>query len=57
MKYGKPTTTNVAISPQFLTKMASNPELEDEYIKEIGKMSNLQSNKQILDGELNRDGQ
>ena len=49
MKYGKSTTTNVAISPQFLTKMANDSDLEDEYIKE--------SNKQILDGELNRDGQ
>lgn len=41
MKYGKSTTTNVAISPQFLTKMASNPELEAEYIKEIGNMKKL----------------
>lgn len=36
MKYGKSTTTNVAIFPQFLTKMANDSDLEDEYIKEIG---------------------
>lgn len=41
MKYGKSTTTNVAISPQFLTKMANDPELEAEYIKEIGNMKEL----------------
>ena len=34
MKYGKSTTTNVAISPQF-------SDLEDEYIKEIGNMKKL----------------
>ena len=27
MKYGKSTTTNVAISPQFLTKMANDSDL------------------------------
>lgn len=41
MKYGKSTTTNVAISPQFLTKMANDSELEDEYIKEISNMREL----------------
>ena len=41
MKYGKSNTTNVAISPQFLTKMANNTELEAEYIKEIGNMREL----------------
>ena len=41
MKYGKSTTTNVAISPQFLTKMANDSDLEDEYIKEIGNMKKL----------------
>ena len=35
------TTTNVAISPQFLTKMANDSDLEDEYIKEIGNMKKL----------------
>ena len=41
MKYGKSTTTNVAISPQFLTKMANDSDLEDEYIKEIGNMKKV----------------
>ena len=41
MKYGKSITTNVAISPQFLTKMANDSDLEDEYIKEIGNMKKL----------------
>ena len=41
MKYGKSTTTNVAISPQFLRKMANDSDLEDEYIKEIGNMKKL----------------
>ena len=41
MKYGKSTTTNVAIFPQFLTKMANDSDLEDEYIKEIGNMKKL----------------
>lgn len=41
MKYGKSTTTNVAISPQFLTKMANDSELEYEYIKEISNMREL----------------
>lgn len=41
MKYGKSTTTNVAIAPQFLAKMADDPELEDEYIKYIDDMKEL----------------
>lgn len=41
MRYGSATTTNVAISPQFLTKMANNPKLEDEYVKEISNMKAL----------------
>lgn len=41
MKYGKSTTTNVAIFPQFLTKMANDSDLEDEYIKEIGNMKKI----------------
>ena len=41
MKYGKSITTNVAISPQFLTKMTNDSDLEDEYIKEIGNMKKL----------------
>lgn len=31
MQYGKISTTNIAISPEFLKKMANNPELEKEY--------------------------
>lgn len=31
MRYGSNSTTNIAISPQFLSKMASDPELEAEY--------------------------
>ncbi|MDE7185315.1 MAG: hypothetical protein K2O40_12835 [Lachnospiraceae bacterium] len=35
MQYGSSSTVNVAISPQFLAKMASDPELEKEYEKNI----------------------
>lgn len=31
MQYGSSSTTNIAISPQFLTKMANDPKLEAEY--------------------------
>ena len=31
MRYGTMATTNIVISPQFLKKMADNPELEKEY--------------------------
>lgn len=31
MRYGSIATTNIAISPQFLKKMANDPELEKEY--------------------------
>ena len=31
MRYGTMATTNIAVSPQFLKKMADNPELEKEY--------------------------
>ena len=31
MRYGTIATTNIAVSPQFLKKMADNPELEKEY--------------------------
>lgn len=41
MKYGTSSTTNVAISPQFLSKMANDPELEAQYIKEISAMKEL----------------
>lgn len=38
MTYGSKSTVNVAISPDFLKKMANNPELEKEYEKEIANM-------------------
>lgn len=41
MIYGSKNTTNVAISPQFLKKMAEDPELEAEYEKEIENMKRL----------------
>ena len=41
MTYGSKNTTNVAISPQFLKKMAEDPELEAEYEKEIENMKRL----------------
>ena len=41
MQYGSSSTTNVAISPQFLSKMASDPELEKEYEGYISDMQKL----------------
>jgi len=41
MRYGSNKTTNVAISPEFLKKMANDPELEKEYEKEIANMQSL----------------
>ena len=41
MRYGSNSTVNVAISPQFLAKMASDPELEAEYEKNIAAMQKL----------------
>lgn len=38
MGYGSNDTVNVAISPAFLKKMANNPELEEQYEKEIANM-------------------
>lgn len=38
MRYGSNSTVNVAISPQFLSKMANNPELEKEYEENIAAM-------------------
>ena len=38
MRYGSNATTNVAISPQFLKKMANDPKLAEEYEKEIANM-------------------
>lgn len=38
MKYGSNSTTNVAISPQFLAKMANDSKLESEYERNIAAM-------------------
>lgn len=38
MRYGSKSTVNVAISPDFLKKMANDPKLEKEYEKEIANM-------------------
>ena len=43
MQYGKNNTTNVAISPTFLKKMADDPELQAKYEKEIANMAELDS--------------
>lgn len=45
MKYGSNDTTNVAISPAFLKKMANNPELEAKYEKEIANMKKCDEEK------------
>lgn len=41
MQYGSKSTTNVAISPQFLVKMANDPELEKEYEGYLADMPRL----------------
>lgn len=41
MRYGSNSTTNVAISPQFLAKMANDPELEKEYEGYLAEMPRL----------------
>lgn len=41
MKYGSKSTTNVAISPQFLAKMANDSELEKGYEEQIAGMRKL----------------
>lgn len=41
MRYGSMTTTNIAISPEFLKKMANNPELEKEYESYFKNMQRL----------------
>lgn len=45
MRYGSNKTTNVAISPDFLQKMANDPELEEEYEKEIANMQALDAQR------------
>ena len=39
--YGSRDTTNIAISPSFLKKMAENPELEKEYTDQFENMKRL----------------
>ncbi len=41
MKYGSNSTVNVAISPQFLSKMANDPKLEKEYESYLADMQKL----------------
>lgn len=41
MQYGSKSTTNVAISPQFLVKTANDPELEKEYEGYLAEMPRL----------------
>lgn len=41
MRYGSNATVNVAIAPQFLAKMANDPELEKEYEKQIAGMQKI----------------
>ena len=41
MRYGSLSTTNIAISPDFLKKMANNPELEKEYTDQFENMKRL----------------
>lgn len=67
MTYGSKNTTNVAISPQFLKKMANDPKLAEEYEKEIANMkecdkwcrANMQArgDKLVADGwAIDKDG-
>ena len=41
MRYGSLATTNIAISPEFLKKMANDPELEKEYTDQFENMKRL----------------
>lgn len=41
MRYGTNATANVAISPDFLKKMADDPELEKEYESYLKDMKKL----------------
>ncbi|MDE5696870.1 MAG: hypothetical protein K2I96_05585 [Lachnospiraceae bacterium] len=52
MQYGSSSTTNVAISPQFLSKMASDSELEKEYEENIAAMQECdeQNARQVAAG-------
>lgn len=52
MQYGSSSTVNVAISPQFLSKMASDPKLEKEYEENIAAMQECdeQNARQVAAG-------
>ncbi|MDE7445620.1 MAG: hypothetical protein K2N15_07975 [Lachnospiraceae bacterium] len=52
MKYGSSSNVNVAISPQFLSKMASDPKLEKEYEENIAAMQECdeQNARQVAAG-------
>ena len=41
MRYGSLATTNIAISPEFLKKMANDPELEKEYTDQFEGMKRI----------------
>ena len=41
MRYGSNATTNIAISPEFLKKMAADPELEKQYTDQFENMKKL----------------
>ena len=60
MRYGTNATTNVAISPQFLKKMANDPELAEQYEKEIANMKECdkwcRANMQARGDKLVADG-
>lgn len=48
MKYGSNSTTNVAISPQFLAKMANDPKIEKEYEGYLADMQKLDAQEDRL---------
>ncbi|MDE5718317.1 MAG: foldase [Lachnospiraceae bacterium] len=52
MRYGSNSTVNVAISPQFLSKMAKDPKLEKEYEENIAAMQECdeQNARQVAAG-------
>ncbi|MCM1496090.1 MAG: DUF6033 family protein [Bacteroides sp.] len=48
MRYGSNATVNVAIAPQFLAKMANDPELEKEYEGYFADMQELDAQEDCL---------
>ena len=49
-RYGSLETTNIAISPDFLKKMASNPDLEKQYEEEFENMKKLDEQELQMHG-------